>query len=332
MDQRQSHLSILIVSYNTRAMTLACLDSLPVDAGYEIIVVDNASTDGSADAIAAHPLAPILIASRENLGFARANNLAASHARGEVLLLLNPDTVVKPGAIGRLAAFAEARPEAGIWGGRTVFADGSLNATSSFGDMTVWSLFCRALGLSALASSSQWLNGETYGRWQRDCEREVDVVTGCFLLIRRELWQRLGGFDPTYFMYGEEVDLCIRARKLGARPRVTPDAEIVHYGGASEKTRAGRAVKVLTAKSTLIRRHWPLPLVRLGLLLLLAWPAGRWLVTEAAAWLSGRRAIIEARDAWREIVARRAEWLPGYTSGLDARTPAMGDNMFEAAS
>ena len=111
--------SILIVSYNTRGLTRAALDSIAAetkDVSYEIIAVDNASTDGSADMIANHPLKPQLVALRENIGFARANNLAAGLARGRYVLLLNPDTVVLDGAIDRLIAFARAKPRARIWG------------------------------------------------------------------------------------------------------------------------------------------------------------------------------------------------------------------------
>src|SRR5690606_35725860 len=117
-------------------------------------------------------------------------------------------------------------------------------------------VFCVATGLSSLFRGSSLFNPEGYGGWKRDTVREVDIVSGCFFLIRRELWERLGGFDPAFFMYGEEADLCLRARKLGARPMVTPEATIVHYGGASERVRADKMVRLLQAKALLIRRHW----------------------------------------------------------------------------
>ena len=148
--------SILIISYNTKAMTLACLASIAAETkvAHEVIVLDNASPDGSAAAIAAAHPGIRLIASAVNHGFARGNNLAAAEARGRYLLLLNPDTLVLDGAIDRLAGFAGRTPEAGIWGGRTVFPDGSLNPMSVFGDQTLWSVFCRTSGL-ALAFTKQ---------------------------------------------------------------------------------------------------------------------------------------------------------------------------------
>lgn len=313
--------SIIVVSYNTRDLTLACLDSIAAetrDRSYEVLVVDNASSDGSAAAIAAHPLGARLQMPGANLGFARANNLAAEAARGEYILLLNPDTVILDGAIDKLLTFAQAHPDAGIWGGRTVFADGSLNPASCWGRMTPWNMVCRASGLTGIFPSSRLFNGEAYGGWRRDSVAHVDIVSGCFLLIRRSLWQRLGGFDPSFFMYGEEADLCLRASKLGARPMVTPAATIVHLGGASERTRTAKMVRLLAAKSTLIERHWPRPLRPLGQLLLGAWPATRWAALALAniAVPSQRRA--EAASTWREIWQHRTLWLGGYPAALAA--------------
>jgi hypothetical protein len=308
--------SIIVVSYNTRALTLACLDSIVAEsrqASYELIVVDNASRDGSAEAIASHPSRPRLIRSAENIGFARANNLAASEARGRYLLLLNPDTVVLDRAIDRLVAFARTRPDARIWGGRTLFADGRLNPSSCWGRMTLWNQLCRATGLTVLFPGSRLFNGEDFGGWPRDSEREVDIVSGCFLLIGRADWQALGGFDPTFYMYGEEADLCLRARRLGARPRITPAATIVHHGGASEATRAGKMVKLLAAKATLIHRHWH-PLTRpLGLALLAAWPLSRWLVLSGAkVVLPAGPCLAAAATTWCEVWSARRQWVQGY--------------------
>ncbi|KAB2846675.1 MAG: glycosyltransferase family 2 protein, partial [Hyphomicrobiaceae bacterium] len=237
MSSPSPQVSIIVVSYNTKSETLACLASVAKETpalAHELIVVDNNSPDGSAEAIAQACPGARLHALKDNLGFARANNLAALEARGEYLLLLNPDTVVLDRAIERLAAFAENTPGAGIWGGRTLFGNLKLDPTSAWRRMTPWSLFCRASGLSAALPRSRFFNSEEMPDWDRSSEREVDIVTGCFLLIRRELWQRLGGFDPVFFMYGEEADLCLRARQMGARPRITPTSTIIHLGGASE--------------------------------------------------------------------------------------------------
>lgn len=316
-------LSIIVVSYNTRDMTLACLDSIYQQTRttkFEVLVVDNASSDRSADAIARHPMRPKLMALENNLGFARANNLAAREANGEFLLLLNPDVIVKNGAIDALMAFAQKKTDAGIWGGRTVFADGSLNPSSCWGRMTPWNLFCRATGLTGLFPKSEYFNGEAYGGWQRNSIREVDIVSGCFFLIQRKLWDRLGGFDPLFFMYGEEADLCLRAAQLGAQPAITPNATIIHFGGASETAHTAKMIKLLSAKASLIKRHWHPRLVSLGLALNAAWPWSRWLALRAGWLVLGRPEYRDRAATWQEIWRARHLWAQGYdqTSNLNA--------------
>lgn len=313
--------SILVVSYNTAEMTRAALESIPRGARhttYDVIVVDNGSSDGSADMLAAHSGVTRFIGRKDNLGFAAANNLAAKYARGKYLLLLNPDTVVLEGAIDQLLAFANERPSARIWGGRTVFADGSLNIASCWGQMTPWNQICRAAGLTSLFKNTELFNGESYGGWQRDSVRDVDIVSGCFFLIERELWDALGGFDPLFFMYGEEADLCLRARAYGAKPAITPAATIVHHCGASEKTHAGKMARLLAAKASLIQRHWSAPTVPLGLLLLASWPLSRAIATRALSILKPSDQARENAAAWSEIWKRRRDWWRGY----EVSTPA----------
>lgn len=299
-------LSILVVSYNTRDLTLACLESVYEETltPFELIVVDNASTDGSAEAIALEFPKATLIARPDNLGFARANNLAAQSARGKQLLLLNPDTVVLNNAIDRLCAFARAQPEARIWGGRTLFGDQSLNPSSCWRRITLWNLFCRWTGLTGLAHNSPLFNSESYGGWPRDAIREVDIVTGCLLLIARADWDRLDGFDPAFIMYGEDADLCLRARAdLDARPAVTPEATIIHYGGASETVRSDKLVRLLRAKAELIERHISIPQRALARMMLAAWPLSRAVVF----------GLFNRSTPWREAWRRRAEWRRGFS-------------------
>lgn len=307
--------SIIVVSYRTRELTLECLRSVVRETkhtSYELLVVDNASDDGSAAAIAREFPGIRLMARTDNVGFARANNIAAAEAKGRYLLLLNPDTVVLEGGIDRLVAFARARPAARIWGGRTLYADRSLNPTSCWRRMTLWNVLCRTTGLSGLFPSSQLFNAESYGRWDRSTVREVDIVTGCFLLIERDFWERLGGFDVRFFMYGEEADLCLRAAKLGARPAVTPEATIVHYGGASEKVRSEMMIKLLAGKAELIKRHWSVPTQTLGLTLLSLWPLTRAVALGLAARLLARPMLADQAATWRTIWGARERWRHGY--------------------
>lgn len=306
--------SIIVVSFNTREMTLECLRSVVAQTqlSYELIVVDNASSDGSAEAIAAEFPDIRLMAETDNHGFSKANNMAAQQARGAFVLLLNPDTLVLEGAIDRLMTFAETCPEAKIWGGRTVFGDGSLNPYSCWRQMSLWSIFCRTSGLTGLFPKSGLFNSEAYGGWDRGTVRQVDIVTGCFFLIPRAFWDALGGFDLTYVMYGEEADLCLRAREMGAQPMLTPEATIVHYGAASETVQADKMVRLFKAKITLIDRHFG-PLRRpIGRALFALWPLSRVLGVKAITLLKS----VDGKNAqsWAQVWKRRKEWKHGYVS------------------
>ena len=314
-DKSKLDVSILVVSYNTKELTAAALDSVMRETqtvSNEVIVVDNASTDGSTEALRDHPAVTRFITLDENIGFGRANNLAAENAQGRYILLLNPDTIVLNGAIDRLVQFADQNKKALIWGGRTLFADRSLNPSSVWQQMTPWTLLCRISGLSALFPTSEIFNREAFGNWQRDRVREVDIVSGCFFLMPTTVWTALGGFDPVYFMYGEEADLCLRAKRIGAQPLMTPEAEIIHYGGASEATRPGKVIKLFAALATLMERHWPYPMNIAGQKLLLSWPLSRWLVLAAAGRLAKRADWQTNATAWKDIWEARDTWQFGY--------------------
>ncbi|MEC8320321.1 MAG: glycosyltransferase family 2 protein [Planctomycetota bacterium] len=305
--------SILVVSYNTREMTIECLRSVvreTEDLAYEVLVMDNRSEDGSFEAIHGEfgddPRFRCF-ESPTNLGFAGANNELARSARGEYVLLLNPDTVVLDGAIQRLVDFARQHDDHGIWGGRTLFADGSLNPTNCWRRYTIWSQFCRYFGLTWFAPGSGLFNPRAYAGWKRDSIREVDIVTGCFFLMRRSDWERLEGFDPEFFMYGEEVDLCLRARRLGLRAIVTPDAEIVHHGGASERVLEDKRVRLLTAEIQLQRRHWSPPKAWLGRMI----TRGGVLLRSVASTMARSLGRSDATSAWNRVWGRRGEWLRG---------------------
>lgn len=306
-------LTIIIVSYNTRDLTLKCLETLYAttrETAFHTVVYDNASSDGSAQAVAEAFPQVELIASDENLGFAKANNVVAAEARTEWLLLLNPDTECHAGAVDNLMAFSRANPKAGITGGRTVFPDGSLNIASCWMQITPWSTFCAATGLSSLFSKSEVFNPEAMGGWPRDTVRDVDIVVGCFLMIRRALWEDLGGFDLKYFMYGEEADLCLRAAKRGYQPRITPDAQIMHLVGASSTKQARKSVMVAKARATLIRDHWPRWQQPWGHLMMTLWAGNRAGGLGLLARLTGRKR--EAAAKWAEVWAARHDWQKGY--------------------
>ncbi|MEL7254316.1 MAG: glycosyltransferase family 2 protein [Pseudomonadota bacterium] len=306
-------LTVIMVSYKTRDLTLKALETLhaTTKTAFTTILFDNASDDGTVEAVAGRFPQVEVIASPENVGFARANNIAATRATTDWLLLLNPDTECHAGAVDNLLAFSKAHPDAGITGGRTVFPDGSLNIASCWMRITPWSTFCIATGLRALFPRSELFNSEAIGGWQRDSVREVDIVVGCFLMIPRTLWQRLGGFDLRYFMYGEEADLCLRARALGFQPMITPDAQIMHLVGASSQAaRVNHYVMIAKARMTLIQDHWPAPSVGFGRAMMRLWAGLRAYGLGALARVTGRKK--DAARVWQGIWADRANWLQGY--------------------
>lgn len=309
----RGELTVVMVSYNTRELTLAALRTLFENAGLDtlhVIVWDNASVDGSADAIAAAFPQVELVRSPENVGFARANNEAIEGVASEYVLLLNPDTETHPNATANLLRFARENPEAGIVGGRTVFPDGSLNIASCWNRITLWSLLSRAIGLTKLFPNSTLFNPEAIGGWKRDSVRHVDIVVGCMLMTRTSVWNELGGFRTKYFMFGEEADLCLRARAIGYRPMITPEAQIMHLVGASYAADQARAVKVLRGRTTLIRDHWPKWKVPLGLALVWGASASRFAFSRLAPGQSEARKA--ARAKWSHVWQRRNEWLKGY--------------------
>ncbi|MDX6617987.1 MAG: hypothetical protein QOK36_373 [Gaiellales bacterium] len=232
--------SVVIVSYESRELLARCLEALAADAARaastEIIVVDQASRDGTAAWLAAEHPGVKLVALGENVGFGAGNNRGAERARGRWLLLLNNDAFVRPGAIDELVRFAEARPEIGAAGPRLLWPDGRLQR-SCRRFPTVFRLATEFLYLRKLAPRSRILNGFFYGEFAHDEPSRVEWVTGACVLVRRELFERLDGFDEAFFLYSEEIDLLYRAAQAGAETWYDPAAEVVHVWGAS----AGRA-------------------------------------------------------------------------------------------
>lgn len=228
-------LSILIVNWNTRQLVLDCLRSLRearLAVPHEIILVDNASIDGSAEAVASAFPEVKLIRNAENVGFARANNQAYAASRGAHVFLLNSDTLVAPGQIEKLVAFMDAHPKAGIVGPKLLNPDGSfqLSATPFIRPWDVYFEYARFP--RPLQPRGQKTPRRLYAfePWR---PMEVGYVIGAALLIRRQVIDQIGLLDEQYFMYGEEQDWCYRARQAGWEVWFDPEAEVTHLGGQS---------------------------------------------------------------------------------------------------
>jgi GT2 family glycosyltransferase len=233
-------LSIVIVSYNVRAHLENCLRSLaaaPPSMAHDVIVVDNASQDGSADAVRQHWPGVKVVALPTNQGFAAGNNVGIRATRGDLVLLLNNDTIVRAGSIDRLVARLEAHAEAAVAGPRLV--DGSGVAELSFGPMISPTGELRQKTLMALHNRGVRLAS----RWvERATKREhfVDWVSGACLLVWRSAAEQVGLLDERYFLYTEDVDFCAAIRATGRRILFTPASEVVHLRGRSRATAPDR--------------------------------------------------------------------------------------------
>jgi len=228
-------LSIIIVSWNAQDYLMQCLESLfTVECRHllEVIVVDNASTDGSPEAVAKRYPQVKLIRNAANLGFARANNIGVSAANGNYICLVNSDVKVLPDCLNRLVRYAEKHPETGMIGPRIIGGDGKLQR-SCRGFPTVWNMFCRALALDSIFPRVPIFTGYSLRHWPQETCREVDILSGCFWVVRRRALDEVGGLDESFFMYGEDMDWCKRFWKGGWKLAFVPSAEAIHYGGAS---------------------------------------------------------------------------------------------------
>jgi len=308
-----SQLDIILVSYNTAEFTKRAIESVYAETrqtDFKIIMVDNDSKDNSVDLIATEFPQVEIIQTGSNLGFAGAVNIGAKASNSPYILLLNPDTVVLDGAIDTLMDFAQKTPQAGVWGGITLNNDLSLNPNNARARLTFKTLLFSALGLSKAFNKSCYFNHDNYGCWDRKSERDVDVVTGCFFLTPRTLWEELEGLDETFFMYAEEADYCIRAIKNGFQPRVTPNARIIHHGGVSESNLSGKMLKLLKGKSELINKHaknWEKPIHK-GLLQLHV--LNKLISLKLLSFLKkDKQATL---NEWQIVYDQRKEWLKGY--------------------
>ena len=299
-------LSVVVVTYNSEAYVgtaLRALGKASSATSFEVIVVDNASVDASIDAVRAEYPDATIVASPENLGFAAACNLAAWQARGDYLLFLNPDSETDPGAIDLAVEHLAKHPEVGVVGGRTRYADGHLNPTCCFAEPTLWSAICYATGLASVFRRSTFLNPEAIGGWDRDSDRAVEVITGCFALLRTPLFRSLGGFDERFFLYSEDTDLCRRVRDLGLQCIHLREVGLVHLGGRSDSVRSAKLAKVFRARRQYYDKHWSSSGARVGGLLIDAAVLAR-----LAASALGPA---QKRVTWQEIWAARDLWQSG---------------------
>ncbi|MDR2119917.1 MAG: glycosyltransferase family 2 protein [Tannerella sp.] len=252
-------LSIVIVNYNVKYYLLQCLDSVTRATrliASEIFVVDNCSADRSVEYL--KPLFPNVhfIENRENAGFSKANNQAIETACGEYVLLLNPDTVVGEDTLIRVCDFMDAHPGAGALGVKMIDGYGRFLPESKRGFPSPWNAFCKMTGLSALFPLSKTFGGYHIRYLDENKPHKVDILSGAFMLIRRQALDKSGLLDETFFMYGEDIDLSYRIGQAGFDIYYLPET-IIHYKGESTRKDL-RYVKIFhEAMLIFFRKHYP---------------------------------------------------------------------------
>lgn len=269
-------ISVIIVNYNVKDYLLQCLRSLQASVGdvrAEIIVVDNNSHDGSVAEL--QPLFPSVqwIALDENVGFGRANNVGLKHASGRYVLYLNPDTIVGSDTLSVMCRYLDDNPRTGIAGCKVLNPDGSFQVACRRGLPTPWVSFCKLFGLQTLFPSSKLFAGYNLTYLPIDATYPVDALIGAFMVGRIDLMRELGGFDPAFFMYGEDIDLCYRVQLAGFDVTYVHTTSIVHYKGESTKRSSINEVRVFyDAMEIFARKHFGgsqifLAFLRIGIVL-----------------------------------------------------------------
>jgi len=255
--------SVIIVNWNTLDLLRDCIRSVMAEtkSPYEIIVVDNASSDDSAAMVQSEFPDAILIANQKNMGFAGANNQGLGIASGQSVLLLNPDTIVLDRAIDKMLDWLNAHNDVGCVGCQVLEGPGIIQRTC-FADPGPANLVIVELGLMRLAKYIRFFGRPWYTWWDRCSSRDVDVVSGMFMLVPRNVLEQVGPLDDAFFIYAEEADWCRRIRSAGWRCVFTPEAQIIHLDGGSKSTsQIGSKMYVQMQKSHLIyvRKHygWP---------------------------------------------------------------------------
>ncbi|MEM9347222.1 MAG: glycosyltransferase family 2 protein [Planctomycetota bacterium] len=304
--EARPQISVLIVGYNTRNLVLDCLDGLyqhTQGPTFEVLFVD-CSDDGSEQAIREQYPQVRVVDNQENLGFGRGNNFLARHAHGEYLLLLNPDTLIKDNAIGELYRFAQSNPEGGAWGGVTRLANGAIDPGCQQLKPSLFTMFLLTIGLGACAKPSV----ET----DRSEGTQVHSLSGAFMMMPKALWDELGGFDESFFMYCEETDLCRRVQQSGLRVLITPKSSIVHLVGSGSSKSPKRMLALTRGAMHFTRKHH-------GPVYIFFDSIGRWLYSASrfaigliGAPLIGKERSAQLRQRHAPIVFQPSQWVGGW--------------------
>lgn len=231
-------LSVVTVTYNSRQEIAGCLDSLPPDLfGYplEVILIDNASSDGTLEFVRANYPRVAAFSAGGNSGFGAANNLGFRRSTGEYLLLLNPDTRTNRAALEHCLRRLQTEPGIGIISPKLVLANGEMDLACRRSVPTAWDGLTRSTGLSRLFPRVKWCAGYNLTYLPEDATYAVGAVNGAFMMMHRRLFMRIGGFDERFFMYGEDLDICLRCSQEGFKVVYDGRHSVVHLKGCSSR-------------------------------------------------------------------------------------------------
>lgn len=299
--------AIVIVNHNTCLPLAACLDSAQREGAAEIVVVDNASSDGSAEMVRRRYPGVKLIANRHNPGYGAAANQAIAASGRPFLLLLNSDTQLQTGCLKALGQYMEEHPRFGLLGPRLSNPDGSLQP-SCYPFPTLLPVFLQETRLERLVAVLPLLRERYLRTWSHDRPRRVPWVLGAALAIRRTAFEEVGGFDPGFYLYAEEVDLCLRMAQAGWETHFIPQAGVIHTGGASTRQRrAEMAVQFYESLLHFYSKHYSAASRRRLELLLKGIVLARWLrdSVRLGFGLEHRPALTQDLLAWRRILATK---------------------------
>lgn len=236
--------SVIVIAWNVRELLYNCLKSVYKETrgiNYEVIYVDNASDDGSVKMVKERFPAVRIIENEENKGFITANNQGIEISKGKYVLLLNSDTIILDNAIAKAVKFVDQHPEAAVIGCRVLNPDMTLQRTCSMYH-SLLNMFLAATYLYKIFPRNMFFGRHDMTWWDFDDVKEVEVVYGCFSLVRREAINQIGLMDPRYFVFGDDPDWCYRFSKAGWKIFFTPEPRIIHYGGQTTKKMADKFI------------------------------------------------------------------------------------------
>ncbi len=252
-------LSIIIVNYNVKVFLQNLLDSIQkASSGIqtEVIIVDNASDDGSIEFLREKYPQIKLIVNKTNLGFGKANNIGLKEAKGKYILLINPDAIVAEDTFSKMIEFFNQTPDAGLAGCKILNPDGTLQLPCRRSFPGPWTSFTKVTGLSTLFPKSKIFARYNLTYLDENQTYEVDAISGSFMMMRKEVYDKVGGFDEQFFMYGEDLDLCYRIQKAGHKVYYVHSTQIIHYKGESTKRSNIDETKVFyNAMHLFVKKH-----------------------------------------------------------------------------